>query len=93
MLVTLPFVLLLLDYWPLNRFHKTQVPLRSAPLFLHPSSFILLEKLPFLILALAASVAAFLVQQKSGAVQSLDTYSVSLRLSTAIVAPYSSREK
>ena len=45
-----------------------------------------MEKLPFLILALAASVATYLVQQRSGAVQSLDTYSVSLRLATAIMA-------
>ena len=86
MLVTFPFVLLLLDYWPLNRFQTTKVPLRSAPFSLHPPSFILLEKLPFLILALAASVATYLVQQRSGAVQSLDTYSVSLRLATAIMA-------
>src|ERR1035441_3330297 len=39
MLVTLPFVLLLLDYWPLNRFQKTQAPHRSAPFILRPSSF------------------------------------------------------
>src|ERR1035441_3713779 len=39
MLVTFPFVLLLLDYWPLNRFQTTKVPLRSAPFSLHPSSF------------------------------------------------------
>jgi tetratricopeptide (TPR) repeat protein len=54
MLVTLPFVLLLLDYWPLQR---------TASL-----SSRVLEKLPFLTLSLAACVLAFWAQNKSEAV-------------------------
>jgi tetratricopeptide (TPR) repeat protein len=53
MLVTLPFVILLLDYWSLNR--KT-------------ISRLLLEKVPFLILSFISSIITFLVQQKGGAV-------------------------
>jgi Tfp pilus assembly protein PilF len=47
MLVTLPFVLLLLDYWPLRRFAIDD--LRFGDLTLHTS--LLWEKIPFLLLA------------------------------------------
>ncbi len=50
MLVTVPFVLLLLDYWPLGRFPVSAFPLSRFPLFRQ----LLLEKLPFLALALAS---------------------------------------
>jgi protein O-mannosyl-transferase len=56
MLVTLPFVLLLMDLWPLRRrFSRT----------------LLLEKVPFLALSLLASVTTFLVQQSGGAVKNI----------------------
>ncbi len=57
MLVTVPFVLLLLDYWPLNRFAGSK---RSI-------SFVLLEKIPLLLLSATSSVITFIVQQKGGA--------------------------
>jgi len=81
MLVTLPLVLLLLDYWPLRRLgrllpvadalvqsSKFDVP-NPAP-FSQPSRLgrLVLEKLPFLALSLASSVVTFLVQRKGGAV-------------------------
>src|ERR1035437_7627651 len=86
MLVTLPFILLLLDYWPLNRFQKTQVPLRSAPFILHPSSFIILEKLPFLALSVASSIITLVVQRKAGAVAELSTLPLGARLANAAVS-------
>jgi tetratricopeptide (TPR) repeat protein len=58
MLVTLPFVLLLLDVWPLER-HQTETRRR-----------LLLEKLPLLGLALAASAVVYHVQASAGAVAS-----------------------
>jgi tetratricopeptide (TPR) repeat protein len=59
MLVTLPFVMLLLDYWPLQRFSAStlQQKLRLA-----------LEKIPFFALCVVSSVVTFLVQKKGGAV-------------------------
>jgi len=57
MLVTLPCVLLLLDYWPLQRF-----TFQSSPGVFRP---LLVEKLPLFVLAAAASVLAF-SSQKSG---------------------------
>jgi protein O-mannosyl-transferase len=54
MLVTLPFVFLLLDFWPLGR--------------LHHGKKIILEKVPFFLLSLASSVMTYLVQERWGSV-------------------------
>ncbi len=61
MLVTWPFVMLLLDYWPLKRIadHRSQNA-DWGPL--------LLEKTPFFLLAVMSSVATYAVQQHAGAV-------------------------
>src|SRR5256885_9558667 len=45
MLVTIPFVLLLIDYWPLNRFRTEKI------------IWLLLEKIPFALFAAASAVA------------------------------------
>src|SRR5881396_592194 len=52
MLVSLPCVLLLLDYWPLRRFAE------------HRTFRLLIEKLPFLTLSIASSVVTLLVQRE-----------------------------
>jgi len=56
MLVTWPAVLLLLDYWPLGRFKPGRLKL------------VILEKIPFAILALAVCVVTIIVQAHTGAV-------------------------
>jgi tetratricopeptide (TPR) repeat protein len=61
MLVTLPFVLLLLDYWPLNRL-STSVPRAPRPLF-YAWLGLILEKVPFLLLSGAACVTTVLTQK------------------------------
>ncbi len=79
MLVTLPFVFLLLDYWPLQR----------APGFeLRPSAWWRLawEKWPFFVLTAASCVVTFIAQEQSGAVASLATNSLPGRLGNAAVA-------
>ena len=90
MLVTLPFVLLLLDYWPLQRLPRALSKLESSARKLHPSSFILhpllLEKLPFFALAAASCVITFLAQKQSGAVTPLATLPLDARLANAAVA-------
>jgi tetratricopeptide (TPR) repeat protein len=82
MLVTLPFVLLLLDYWPLERVRLAgeQAAERS------PWHYLLLEKVPLMLLAAASSVVTFLVQQKAGAVQPMEAIDLKSRLGNAIVA-------
>ena len=67
MLVTLPFVLLLLDYWPLGRFtDQTAIANRkkSASWWERQSvsTRLILEKLPLLALSVAASVVTLLIQ-------------------------------
>jgi Flp pilus assembly protein TadD len=74
MLVTLPFVMLLLDFWPLGRFTMASLPR------------LLLEKVPFILLSAAASVATFLVQHQGGAVTSLNRFPLSLRIENAFIS-------
>jgi tetratricopeptide (TPR) repeat protein len=74
MVVTLPFVLLLLDVWPLGRLGK--IPLQR----------LVLEKVPLLALAALASAITFFAQRAEGAVQSLQTYSFGTRVANALVA-------
>jgi hypothetical protein len=79
MLVTLPFVLLLLDYWPLNRFpgHRFDVSTLRR---------LVMEKVPFFILSAISCVITFSVQRHSGAVRSLEVLSMSARVVNAFVS-------
>jgi Flp pilus assembly protein TadD len=74
MLVTMPFVLLLLDYWPLRRFNPSTI------------KFLLLEKIPFFLLAAAASVATWLIQQRGGLMQSVQDLPPGFRFENALIA-------
>ena len=74
MLVTVPGVLLLVDFWPLRRLET--VPWRRLAL----------EKVPFLTLSLASCVLTFLVQQRAGAVSSLESLPLSFRLCNACIS-------
>ena len=71
MLVTLPFVLLLLDYWPLDRI-KGQVWKR------------ILEKIPLIALSAASSIATFLAQK--GAVGWTEELPIMERINNAVVS-------
>ncbi|HYR22992.1 MAG TPA: tetratricopeptide repeat protein [Chthoniobacterales bacterium] len=64
MLVTLPIILLLLDYWPLNRNQKSEVTGQKS----FTSSKLIFEKIPLFILS-AGSVTATLIAQHGGIVQ------------------------
>ena len=75
MLVTLPFILLLLDYWPLARFSLSAFP-----------SVFLTEKLPFFLLAAASCVFTFLAQQAGHSIASLDEIPLPYRLENALAA-------
>ena len=73
MLVTLPFVMLLLDYWPLDR-QRT------------PWKRLILEKWPLFGLITASSVVTFIVQKQGGAVQTLRDLSLAGRLENAVIS-------
>jgi tetratricopeptide (TPR) repeat protein len=70
MLVTLPFVLLLLDYWPLGRW-RSNPQVKPGGLPIVPTQRLLLEKVPLLLLAAASSAVTYFVQQKAGAMTPL----------------------
>ncbi len=79
MVVTLPFALLLLDFWPLRRMFSSA--LKSQLSVLKP---VLLEKLPFFLLSAAASAVTFMVQREGGAVDA--ALPISYRISNAMIA-------
>jgi hypothetical protein len=72
MLVTLPFVLLLLDYWPLRRSDSVRQ--------------LVLEKVPLFALVLASCALTFLVQRRSQAVASLERFPLDVRVGNALLA-------
>jgi tetratricopeptide (TPR) repeat protein len=77
MLVTLPFVLLLLDYWPLQRFQSPVLKSLRG---------LLVEKFPLLVLTTNACVLTYLAQKQVGAVVSTAGLPISTRLAHAFVA-------
>jgi tetratricopeptide (TPR) repeat protein len=74
--ITLPCVLLLLDFWPLQRF--------NLPTLQCFKSYLVLEKIPFFILSVASFIPLLLVE-KTG-VQLLQFYPLYLRIENAIVS-------
>lgn len=77
MLVTLPFVFLLLDFWPLKRIEPSS---RSLPVIRR----LVVEKIPFFLLAIGSSVVTCLAQR--GAMATLERVPFGLRLENSLVA-------
>jgi Flp pilus assembly protein TadD len=78
MLITLPFVLLLLDYWPLERFEATRSNTGRSVLQL------VLEKIPLLALCAVSSIVTFLAQR--GAIGGTEQLPMSARINNAFVS-------
>ena len=72
--VTLPFILLLLDYWPLNRFSRDRV------------GSLVIEKVPLLLLVLPFVLATLLAQGRYGAMEAGTGLELGARLGNAAVA-------
>jgi Flp pilus assembly protein TadD len=99
MLVTLPCVLLLLDYWPLGRV-GTQAQSPDQTKALSPNianqapgvsgarrtAFLIAEKIPFLMLVAAVCVLTWRAQRAGDAVRTLDQFSLSSRVACAVWA-------
>src|ERR1051325_6928527 len=77
MLVTLPFALLLADYWPLRRF--------SFDSDRHAIWRLALEKIPLIALTVVASIITFEVQKAGGSVNGLEKIPLGLRIENAAV--------
>jgi protein O-mannosyl-transferase len=80
MTVTLPFVLLLLDFWPLGRLTRAADD-ANAP----TAARVVIEKIPLIALAIAASFITFLVQRGGGAVIA-DLLPLGVRIENALVS-------
>ena len=79
MLVTVPFVLLLLDYWPLGRIRLDETLGVKA-------TRLVLEKVPLFVLVVASSVVTFVAQQRAGATHLTDVVPFGMRVANALVS-------
>jgi tetratricopeptide (TPR) repeat protein len=70
MLVTLPFVLVLLDYWPLNRLQRGTI----------------IEKWALFVLSAASAVVTYLAMTSHGATKTLVRYPADVRLGNAVMS-------
>jgi tetratricopeptide (TPR) repeat protein len=88
MLVTLPFVLLLLDYWPLGRTPGGRLRMEGSPRAPERSSWrgLIAEKAPLLVLSLASCAVTFLAQRAGGSVAGADFYPLYARSANALVS-------
>lgn len=88
MLVTLPFVLLLLDYWPLNRWGRSASAAGSSPPSPQKESwwFLLVEKVPLVALVLFWSVLTFISERSIGALPELRRFPLDVRIWNALLA-------
>ena len=82
MVITLPFVLLLLDYWPLGRDRGSDAAQRSIPQ--RSWRALAVEKLPLLVLSAASAGITMYAQQAGGAVRGTAQFSFSTRIANAI---------
>lgn len=91
MIVTFPFVMLLMDFWPLKRLAslkpKSTESLLPAREFVKRSLLMLwLEKLPLIALSFLASILVIITENKAGALNSLADLSIMERCANAIVS-------
>lgn len=89
MVVTMPFVMLLLDYWPLIRLANENESAKWPSIFKPEFSGLprlVLEKWPFFLLSTAACIVTFLAQYNGGAVVSLQNAPLHYRLENIPVA-------
>jgi len=87
MLITLPFILLLLDYWPLNRLNLDWADKKNNMQFQTSSIFrLVLEKVPLFAITGLLVVVTFFAADKPGLLTSLDDLSLEARAANALVS-------
>lgn len=95
MLVTLPFALLLLDFWPLERWSpagpafapEASGSVAAKPAFAPASpGRLALEKTPLLILSVASALVTLWVQRSAGSIHSLEVIPTGARVANALVS-------
>ena len=91
MLVTLPFVLLMMDYWPLRRlrFEQDEGPEEITENYSGKKLefwHLVWEKFPLILLTTGSSIATVIVQRSGGALQNIEAFSLSARFTNAMVS-------
>lgn len=84
MVITLPFVLLLLDFWPLQRVQGWEGPSPSFPAGPKSVQQLVLEKLPLFVMSAASAVVTLVAQRAGGAMVPLMMLPLHVRLENAI---------
>ncbi len=90
--ITLPFVLLLWDYWPLQRMFAVSreptwgITATVADIPPRKLSWLILEKVPLLLLSGASAVITMKAQQAGGAINPLNSHQLATRIENAIVS-------
>jgi len=87
-LVTLPFVLLLLDFWPLGRWRTTHDHIETGNIKMPKKGwkFLIIEKIPLLVLSAIFSCLTMIVQKNSGAMLNMQYWSIGQRIDNALYA-------
>jgi tetratricopeptide (TPR) repeat protein len=84
--ITLPFVLLLWDYWPLQRFGFAHRDVTTPPFAPASLSWLVLEKVPLLLLSAGDAVMTMRAQRTGLAVRSISDYSLYARLGNSVIS-------
>ena len=84
MVITLPFVLMLLDYWPLGRTAGSPASAVGAPQL--TGSKLVLEKIPLLVLSAASAWITLIAQRTGHAVRTFEAFPLGMRIENALVA-------
>jgi len=84
--ITLPFLLLLWDYWPLRRMQLGTHDLESDRIPARSVGALILEKIPLFALSAASAIVTMVAQRSGGAVRSTVEYPVGVRIGNAIGA-------
>jgi Flp pilus assembly protein TadD len=82
MLVTLPFLLLLLDYWPLDRL-SLKIDKAGKK---HSLPYLLLEKVPLFVMVLVSCIIVFNNQKSIGAMGLMENHSLFVRLANTFIS-------
>ena len=86
MVITLPCVLLLLDFWPLGRVQNYSTRSAVFPVPQWPFSQLVLEKLPLLLFSAVSAVITIFAQRSAGALAPEEIWPLQWRLGNAVHA-------
>ncbi len=86
MVVTFPFLLMLLDYWPLRRFNDDHLNNILKSENQKHLWFLIREKIPFLLMSIIVSIVTYIAQAQTGAVSSLSALPLLIRIANSVNA-------